>query len=408
MADTWFVKTQAGEDGPLSGRQLRQLATEGRLSTNTHVRKGPAGQWIPATEVKGLFDPIPPPITSAIAVPQNSNTIRHGQLAAKQQLTILVGVVAICFVLIVLVTFWVATRRPLPPTRLPPMQVATGSNSANDAELLRIRQENADLKTRLAQLEVMVKQSDQPAISPTRILKFESPESVVRAYISASVWQDRVPCVAQPDTVRSAMQRAYERVTLAGPVVTQLKPDVWGKGTFLPSKLQPDGKILVPVDMTGLDEDTLWEYIVVSTPEGYKVDWLASQEHKLARDREKEIDKWKIKDAKIEVQVLQVKQSGSYTRMSIKVTNKSGAFISTWKVGVSVFDRSENFLAGDFGIDSNLRPGDSCYYERISFNNVDATAISSWRLRLESLTLENEAGKKLIDAENYFELSEIK
>lgn len=294
----------------------------------------------------------------------------------------------------------------------------TNTNSESDAELARISQENSELKTRLAQLEAAIKQRDQSSTSKSAtpgpsstasvsVPKFDSPEAVVRAYLGAATWQDRLPFVARPDEVRPAMQRAYEQVWIAGTVITQLKPEVYSKGKLLPPQKQPDGRILVTVDMTGLDDIGRWEYLVVSTPDGYKVDWLASQELSKKQRREKLIEEWRLKDARLEAQVLQVQQILDYAKMSIKVTNKSDAFISYWIISASVYDRNKQFLANAKTTGSNLRPGESSIKEFI-FGNVEATAISSWKLRMEDITLQNETGENLWDAGNYFHFSEVK
>ena len=59
------------------------------------------------------------------------------------------------------------------------------------------------------------------------------------------------------------MRRLYERRAITGAVITQMKPEVWSKAKVLSSKQQPDGKYLVELDMTGLDEDALWAYLVL-------------------------------------------------------------------------------------------------------------------------------------------------
>jgi hypothetical protein len=287
--------------------------------------------------------------------------------------------------------------------------------SPNDAELARIRQENGELKARLAQLEAIVKPS-QPSsgrnapqgasIAPAGgAQEFESPEAVVRAYIGAATWQDRVLFVAQPDAVRAAMQRSYARATLTGPVISQMKPEVWSRAKILPSKQHPDGTCTVQVDMTGLDEVALWEYAVVSTRNGYKVDWPASQELMSKRERERTVEKWRLKDARIEVEVLSISQAGHAAKMSITVRNKSGAFISYWEIGASVFGGSKQFLASDSVNGSNLSPGES--NSKVAyFTDVEAAAISSRQLRLKEVGVENEAGERLSDVQKYFSLSE--
>jgi hypothetical protein len=83
--------------------------------------------------------------------------------------------------------------------------------------------------------------------------------------------------------------------------------------------------------------------------------------------------------------------------LTVKVTNKSKAFLSFWHVDASAFDRAGTFLANGMTVDSNLRPGDSVV-KQMAFSNVNSGDIGRWVLRLKGLTVETESGDRLSEA----------
>jgi hypothetical protein len=54
----FFCREGNAEYGPLSADELRTLAASGLLTAAGEVRKGRQGNWLPATNVQGLFSPI--------------------------------------------------------------------------------------------------------------------------------------------------------------------------------------------------------------------------------------------------------------------------------------------------------------------------------------------------------------
>lgn len=63
MAAEWFCKLGGKELGPISSHQLKAMADVGRVLPETPVRRGAAGPWFQAGQVKGLFSgsEAPPP-----------------------------------------------------------------------------------------------------------------------------------------------------------------------------------------------------------------------------------------------------------------------------------------------------------------------------------------------------------
>jgi GYF domain 2 len=62
VAVEWFYLRAGQIVGPLTAAQLREHALAQKVSPTDHVRRGGDGNWVPASKVKGLFDP-PPTVT---------------------------------------------------------------------------------------------------------------------------------------------------------------------------------------------------------------------------------------------------------------------------------------------------------------------------------------------------------
>lgn len=53
----WYVEHNGKLAGPFTSPRLKQLADDGKINRQTHVRKGPEGKWTTADRVSGLFPP---------------------------------------------------------------------------------------------------------------------------------------------------------------------------------------------------------------------------------------------------------------------------------------------------------------------------------------------------------------
>src|SRR5690349_25171905 len=51
----WYYAQDDEQKGPISGTDLRQLASSGKLSAEDLVWKEGMAEWVPAQKVKGLF-----------------------------------------------------------------------------------------------------------------------------------------------------------------------------------------------------------------------------------------------------------------------------------------------------------------------------------------------------------------
>ncbi len=70
MPIQWYCKVMGEEIGPLSAKELRQMAMQRQISPDDYVKKGSQGSWVRAENVKRLFDEP----RRAEAVPKPTNT----------------------------------------------------------------------------------------------------------------------------------------------------------------------------------------------------------------------------------------------------------------------------------------------------------------------------------------------
>jgi hypothetical protein len=74
MSEQWYCEIAGREIGPLSPVQLQSMAAKGQIMPSDCVRQGSEGVWIPAQQVKGLFEPSAVPRKPpAIPVPSVEN-----------------------------------------------------------------------------------------------------------------------------------------------------------------------------------------------------------------------------------------------------------------------------------------------------------------------------------------------
>ena len=71
MAALWLVKTTNGEHGPLESAELKALATSGKITPDTPVRRTTDDKWFVGKQIKGLFGETPsqsqqPPVTKKL------------------------------------------------------------------------------------------------------------------------------------------------------------------------------------------------------------------------------------------------------------------------------------------------------------------------------------------------------
>ncbi len=75
MADGWYIKRNEQRYGPFTSTQLVEMAKKGQVLPLDWASRGDGGQWMPASQVKGLFAapaataPPPPPATIAPQLP---------------------------------------------------------------------------------------------------------------------------------------------------------------------------------------------------------------------------------------------------------------------------------------------------------------------------------------------------
>jgi hypothetical protein len=88
MSTVWYCKIGGQELGPMTDQQLRAMAAAGQIARHELVRQGPAGQWMPAGRLQGLFQqatPVQNPPAAPIQQPVIQTPVQNPPAAPIQQ-----------------------------------------------------------------------------------------------------------------------------------------------------------------------------------------------------------------------------------------------------------------------------------------------------------------------------------
>lgn len=91
MPAEWYFQSTSATRGPFSPSEMREFARLGHIVAETNVRKGDEGEWVLASQVKGLVTapgshPAPPPVTLSpppIVQKQPERRVSNGALGAN-------------------------------------------------------------------------------------------------------------------------------------------------------------------------------------------------------------------------------------------------------------------------------------------------------------------------------------
>ncbi len=65
MSAEWYYGSEDTTLGPMSSEELRSKVLDGEVTRETRVRRGADGDWVTASQVKGLFEPPTPPLPAS-------------------------------------------------------------------------------------------------------------------------------------------------------------------------------------------------------------------------------------------------------------------------------------------------------------------------------------------------------
>ncbi|MFA5162348.1 MAG: hypothetical protein WC421_08890 [Elusimicrobiales bacterium] len=110
-----------------------------------------------------------------------------------------------------------------------------------------------------------------------KMLKVElSPEEVLKKYLAAKTWEERLPLVRNPNKVKSLMKEHYgenykgpaKYIEMSNPeeIIENAKDNVYASRVVFERGKNVFG---------GTVEDAI-NYLIIKTPDGYKIDWEAS------------------------------------------------------------------------------------------------------------------------------------
>ena len=124
-----------------------------------------AADWVAAEKVRGLFDQVPQARVESVAARPNTGTVHQSRWVYRSPSPVLASAVAICAILVGTAVYWVGTTRSSHSATASSEKTPADPNQEpvlpSDGELARIRQENSELRSRLAKLEASVNANEQ-------------------------------------------------------------------------------------------------------------------------------------------------------------------------------------------------------------------------------------------------------
>ncbi len=233
---------------------------------------------------------------------------------------------------------------------------------------------------------------------------FSTPEDALKAYLECEYWQDRIAVVFDSENASKAMAEQYRNTT------TSVRARYYKIPSNYTTLSSDTNARLYTVNFDGSES----KYVVRKTDAGFKVDWLASKTVWDSEKQQEQMDKiqqikddFKLGNATLHIKVERVSQSRSYAKIHIRLKNSSQAHLGYWKIDAVVFDHQGKYLGHAYTNGENLRP-DADVYGDISFGDIQANQVGSWKLTIGGLTIEDSKGNRLSDGEKYFTLEEVK
>ena len=441
MVAEWYYRTSTGQTKePVTAARLKQLAQLGEIGPATEIRKGTEGRWITANKVKGLLDAAPPkPTTTKTTLPAWMQPLESGREPepARPRPKSPAPLVRRPHADAEPVE---EDDRPVPVRRAAPWDVVDAEYTVSSpakkrspflsvwagvgGTLLAVglvavaftmfgkKDENQPQQQQAVQNE---KQKDAPQKGEPHSTKDNSPAAVgtaisqslsipdatVKGYLAAGTWEERLPYVLNADRVRQEMAKLYRNTP-------SFKAEDFLPGTItaVENRNAPvGGQCTVTVDVsTSSPNFPRWTYNLVRTPEGFKIDWEASQEQRKKEQNEALQAKLRELNPFIDIEVLRCKQSNSRTEIEFRLTNKSTALFSYVAVTLSIHNDKDEYLGNDYTNATNVRAGQSIV-KSISFDNVKVGEVALWKMGIKDVIIDRGDGERT-EATSVFTLKE--
>lgn len=226
MAD-WFYRTKAGEKGPLRPSDLMNLARQGVINPETPLRRSDDDKWVAAKKLKGLFP-------SAVEVPQNRPVV---QRSTKKLVIVTAGVCG----LVLLIFSIVAVMKSGKPT------------------------DSASLAETPTKVAANTKDTQSAAMGSLQISN-QSAGEIVKAYLAASTWDQRLPLMVNfdgPPTGDSPL-----------PPPGKYSPAAIISSTSTKSAKMEISSVEVDISTSHPRHKSVW-FNLIRTPNGHKIDAAA-------------------------------------------------------------------------------------------------------------------------------------
>ena len=369
MAD-WFYRTKAGEKGPLRPSDLMNLARQGVINPETPLRRSDDDKWVAAKKLKGLFP-------SAVEVPPSRPVV---QRSTKKLAFIAAGVCG----LVLSIGGIVAMMKADKPTESASLAETPKAQDGDRTSVPSTQPETPATVagTKDAQSDLMKQ------LETTRT----SAVDVVKAYLAAKTWEERLPLMANIDAPPS-------RDSPLAP------PAAYRPGTITASAATKDGDVencWVEVNVSESHPDQPKQvFHLVQTSNGYKIN--AAVMERVAAQARMNATLAEIRDSKpsVEVTVLKMEKSVSSIRLDVRTTNNSTLHLGYVGFNLSYFDSEGGFVGTSLRNAVNLRAGASTTDQAILSGEHSLEEIARIKVSDLQLTTKTSTGAA-INAAQFF------
>lgn len=214
-----------------------------------------------------------------------------------------------------------------------------------------------------------------------------SPEMVLRAYMTAKTWLERLALVSEPDKCREKMAVYYDRYQ---------PPPAFRIVAGGPANLSPGQSHVYTVDIGNNPA----RYTLVQTDNGPRIDWLASRvlwdedAATLAANRRAALlEKWRLTTHDLELSVLKKSQSSSFAKLTIQIHNPTGATFQFFGIKAKAMNKAGSFVSLGSSITENVKPDQSVTMEML-FQDTAVGDMASFEYTVTNAAVINEAGER--------------
>ena len=252
------------------------------------------------------------------------------------------------------------------------------------AESVAGSEERAAIALLASELLPSPRSPDAPRVTPsTQEVGALTPEELVRSYLAAHDWRERLPYVLNPRDVAPLMAMHYRNQSLEG--IAALFADA-ESGPSITREKKDRNEVVVAVDTSLVHpEFPVWRFVVKPSDHGYRIDWQKT----VARNESeaKEIRRRFLGLENAEVEIVADKISDPYgdgdcIKVALRVYNRSKCVLDSCSMNFSLLDAEGEIIDSEKLYVSHVLP-DKPVARTLLFNPIDAKLVRSWEATIE-------------------------